>query len=82
MPILGEPEIPQDGIWQFALVKDDSRYQFGTDREKDRWEWVIGLYRSTGQAQRPSKQSVSTEGGKKKAGMNQRKYTVLSMKIK
>lgn len=47
-----------DAELQFALVKDDSRYQFGTDKEKDREQWVKALYRATGQTQQPGRQKV------------------------
>ena len=54
----GVPSVPPDAELQFALVKDDSRYQFGTDKEKEREQWVKALYRATGQTQQPGRQKV------------------------
>ena len=55
---VGVPAVPSDGELQFALVKDDSRYQFGADKEKEREQWVKALYLATGQTQQPSRQKV------------------------
>ena len=57
-----------DANFQFALVKEDSRFQFGTDKDKDQMEWVKALYRATGQTQQPSIKAL-IDNGRDKQGI-------------
>jgi hypothetical protein len=59
---LGEQAVPKDGEFQFALVKEDARFQFGTDKDKDQTEWVKALYRATGQTHQPSMRATGDNG--------------------